>query len=102
MLKWPKRLILFAWFVVMVLLGAWILQENKTQVTVTFLGTELEGQSLGLVICSMLALGGGGGFITSFLLSQGKVYFHRRKYIKATKALQKLQAEPQARSKVKV
>lgn len=85
-----RRLFIVLWFLLMFIVGVWIFVENKTLVTVNLFGLWQSEQSLGAVICTMLALGGVLGFFSSLLSAKTSLYWQKRKYAKATHEIQKL------------
>lgn len=92
MLKWPKKIIVISWYLLMILLGAGIAVYNPDIVKVKVFEYEIANTSLGIVLCLVLALGGFLGFFTA----QIKVWQQKRKTRKAEKEVAKLKKVEQA------
>lgn len=87
-LKWPKRIVSLAWYLLLILITVGIVVSNPDKVTVNFFGFTNEVK-LGLVLCLFFVLGGCFGLLMGEVTS----YFHKRKAKKAEKEVARLKAE---------
>lgn len=86
LLKWSATLLLFAWLIVMLLLGARLSQLNPDLVTLQFLAWELPAMSLGMLVCVAFLVGVSMGllaFAPSFLRVRWRVRRLRKQLAKA-------------------
>jgi len=87
---WCKRIFFVAWCFAMIIVGMWMLHENKTPVNVNYLDVWQQEQSLGMVIFEMLFIGFIMGFLTNVFSAKTRVFWHKRKFRKASQELAKL------------
>lgn len=89
---WIKRIILLCWFLVLVFFGAWIVSDNPSEITLTLMGIVSPKSSLGVYICVAVFFGVILGFITSYLVTQGRLFSKNRELSRARKEVQQLRA----------
>ena len=89
---WCKRLFLFAWFLLLLLCGAWLVNDNPQPISPILLGLDFPELSLGIYISSLLLIGVLLGFFSSFLVTQGKLFAKKRELSRAQKELESLRS----------
>lgn len=87
---WIKRVIFYIWCLALIVLGMWILHENRNLVTVSYLGVKEIEQSLGVVIMQAMVFGFLLGFFTNLLSAKTRVYLQKRQAEKAKRELASL------------
>ncbi len=92
MMKWPKRLLLLLWLLLMMTVGGVIYTENKAAIDVSIFSYKIEDLSVGALICVMLFIGAIIGFSTAFISAQLKVSGHKRRAKKAEKEVARIKA----------
>lgn len=86
LLKWSATLLLFAWLLVMLLVGARLAQLNPELVTLQFLAWQLPEMSLGMLVCVAFLAGVSLGllaFAPSFLRVRWSLRRARKQLAKA-------------------
>ncbi len=86
---WLVRLILLLWFVLTIIVGMWIWQENSAPVNVSYFGFNFSDQTLGTVMTIMLLAGFGLGSVPLVLMAMVRKAAHKRQLKKARRDYEK-------------
>lgn len=88
--RWFSRILVFAWYLIMLVIGGWVYSENMEPVTLKFFGVWELNASLGALVCGMLAVGGFLGFFSCLLTTKTALYFQKRRVRHANREIEKL------------
>lgn len=88
--RWFSRIMVFAWYAIMLVIGGWLYSENMEPVTLKFFGVWELSASLGALVCGTLAIGGFLGFFSCLLTTKASLYFQKRRVRKANREIEKL------------
>ena len=90
MIKLLKQLMFIAWLFLMLVVGLWIGFENSTKISVSVVGIGLPSAAVGTYLVACLLIGLLLGFLTSYLLTQAKLFKKHRELAKTKRQLAKL------------
>jgi len=89
---WCRRFFLFAWFLFLLLCGAWLASDNPEPISPILLGINFPELSLGIYISCLLLIGLLLGFFSTFLVTQGRMISRKRELSRARKELESLRS----------
>ena len=98
---WLVRLTLLLWFVMTIVVGMWLWQENSTSVNVSYFGFIFSGQTLGTVMTIMLLVGFGLGSLPLVVMALFRDALFKRRINKVHKTYEKQRVNEQRVTNVK-
>lgn len=85
-----KTLVVWFWFLFLILIGAQLVADNGQEITPMIIGVPFPSMSLGMYSCLFVFIGILLGFLSSFLVTQGRLLRKKRELVLRDKEVERL------------
>lgn len=90
--KWLKTISIGLWCLALLIVGCWLVVDNPIGVKPRVMGFILPELSLGFYVCFSVLIGVVLGFISSYLVTEARLFGKKRELRRAQKEVKSLQS----------